>query len=172
MRRASSSSAGKSGPTGPAESDTGGVEPQIRPVTPEDVPAFVRAEFAPFGILPEDRDLAWACALVEPERSFTVVDAGRIVATAGAYSFELTLPGGPSLPVAGVTNVGVLPTHRRRGLLRAMMRHQLDELHGRGEPIAVLTASQSLLYSRYGYGMRPPPRPSSSRRNTAPSPPR
>ena len=129
------------------------MEHEIRPLAPEDVVAFVRAEFMPFGIIPEDKDLAWACAMVEPERSFTVVDAGRIVATAGAYSFDLTLPGGVSLPVAGVTNVGVLPTHRRRGILRAMMRHQLDELHEAGEPIAVLTASESLLYGRYGYGM-------------------
>ena len=54
---------------------------------------------------------------------------------------------------AGVTVVGVLPTHRRRGVLRAMMRAQLDDVHERGEPIALLWASEETIYGRFGYGM-------------------
>jgi predicted acetyltransferase len=128
------------------------VEHEIRPLTPDDVRPFLRAEHIPFGIVIEDKDLDWASPLVEPDRSFSVVDGGRIVGTAGANSFELTLPGGASIPVAGVTMVGVLPTHRRRGILAAMMRHQLDDVHRRGEAVAVLTASEYVIYRRYGYG--------------------
>ena len=76
---------------------------------------------------------------------------GRIVGAAGAFPFELAVPGG-TLPCAGVTLVGVYPTHRRRGILRALMRAQLDDVHERGEPIAALWASEESIYGRYGYG--------------------
>jgi predicted acetyltransferase len=57
------------------------------------------------------------------------------------------------VPTAGVTIVGVLPTHRRRGILRALMRAQLDDVHERGEPLAALWASEETIYGRYGYGL-------------------
>ena len=81
-----------------------------------------------------------------------VFDDGEIVAGAGAYPFGLTVPGG-TLPCAGVTVVGVLPSHRRRGLLRRMMDAQLDDVRERGEPIAALWASEETIYGRYGYGL-------------------
>ena len=40
--------------------------------------------------------------------------------TLGVYSLELTLPGRTALPAGGVTWGGTLPTHRRRGILRAL----------------------------------------------------
>ena len=57
------------------------------------------------------------------------------------------------MPAAGVTIVGVLPTHTRRGVLTQLMRAQLDDIHQRGEPIAVLWASEETIYGRFGYGM-------------------
>ena len=57
------------------------------------------------------------------------------------------------MPTAGVTVVGTFPTHRRRGVLRSMMRAQLDDVHERGEPIALLWASEETIYGRFGYGM-------------------
>jgi predicted acetyltransferase len=63
----------------------------------------------------------------------------------------MSVPGG-ALPCAGTTVVGVAPTHRRRGVLRAMMRAHLDDAHERGEPIAALWASEEGIYGRYGYG--------------------
>ena len=78
---------------------------------------------------------------------------GRPVGTAAAYSFELTLPGGVIAPAAGVSAVGVLPSHRRQGVLSAMMRHQLTELRARGEFLAVLLATEATIYQRFGYGM-------------------
>src|SRR5262249_57347910 len=68
-----------------------------------------------------------------------------------AYSFQLTVPGGIA-SAAGVTFVSVRPSHRRRGILSAMMRHQLADIASRGEAIAALFASESGIYGRYGYG--------------------
>jgi predicted acetyltransferase len=126
---------------------------EIRPVTADEVPAFCRAEELAFGVQLDPEDLGWFAAMIEPERSLAVFDQGRIVATAGALSMELTVPGSRSLPMAGVSWVGVHPTHRRRGLLRAMMRRQLDDLHAGSQVLAGLTASESLLYGRFGYGL-------------------
>ena len=89
----------------------------------------------------------------EMDRNLLAMTAdGRPVGTAGAYSFELTLPGAILVPVTGVTAVGVLPSHRRQGVLSAMMRHQLAELRARGEFLSVLLASEAPIYGRFGYG--------------------
>jgi predicted acetyltransferase len=86
------------------------------------------------------------------ERMHAALEDGQIVGGAGAFPFELSVPGG-SLPCAGVTAVGVQPTHRRRGVLRAMMDTQLRDVHERGEPIAALWASEETIYGRFGYGL-------------------
>src|SRR5581483_5441497 len=84
------------------------------------------------------------------ERMLAAVDeGGATVGGAGAFSFRMTVPGGTTLPTAGVTLVGVLPTHRRRGILGSMMRAQLDDVHERGEPLAALWASEETIYGRY-----------------------
>jgi len=87
------------------------------------------------------------------ERMHAAREDGRIVGGAGAFPFELTVPGGRTVRTAGVTVVGTYPTHRRRGVLRAMMRAQLDDVHERGEPVALLWASEETIYGRFGYGM-------------------
>ena len=86
------------------------------------------------------------------ERMHAAREGGRIVGGAGAFPFEMTVPGGV-VPTAGVTVVGTYPTHRRRGVLRAMMRAQLDDVRERGEPMALLWASEETIYGRFGYGM-------------------
>ena len=90
---------------------------------------------------------------VEYDRMIGVRDNGQFIAGAGAYSFELTLPGLTHMPVAGVTWVGCLPSHRRQGVLTSMMRHQLDDIASRGESVAILTASEAVIYGRFGYGL-------------------
>jgi predicted acetyltransferase len=87
------------------------------------------------------------------ERMHAAFEDGQIVGGAGAFPFELSVPGGGSLPCAGVTAVGVHPTHRRRGVLRSMMDAQLRDVHERGEPIAALWASEETIYGRFGYGL-------------------
>ncbi|MFJ1708056.1 GNAT family N-acetyltransferase [Kitasatospora sp. NPDC088346] len=128
----------------------------IRPTTDQDLEVFVDTLHAAFGRFPESPDqdgggVFWSA--YEMDRSLLAVAAdGRPVGTAGAYSFELTLPGGALLPTAGVTAVGVLPSHRRQGVLTTMMRHQLTELRARGECLSVLLASEAVIYRRFGYG--------------------
>ncbi|MDL5201593.1 GNAT family N-acetyltransferase [Streptomyces sp. ALI-76-A] len=105
-----------------------------------------------FGGVPEaseEREL-WN-SLTELDRSIGAWDGDACVGTAGAFSFRLTVPGGASVPAAGVTMVSVAATHRRRGVLRSMMRRQLDDVREWGWPLAVLTASEPEIYGRFGY---------------------
>lgn len=130
----------------------GRVEPEIRPVTAGELPAFARAVDTAFGIHATEEMVAVVASMVELDRTLAVVEDGEIVGGAAALSFELTLPGLVTVPAAAVTEVGVLPTHRRRGLLTALMRRQLDDVAERGEPLAVLGASEGAIYGRFGYG--------------------
>ena len=90
--------------------------------------------------------------LFEIDRTVAAFDEGDIVGTGGAFSFELTVPGGNYVGMAGTTIITVQPTHRRRGVLAAMMDYHLSEAASRGEPIAGLWASESSIYGRFGYG--------------------
>ncbi len=106
-----------------------------------------------FGGWPADDEAAQRFSANLPlERMHAAFDGDRIVGGAGAFPFELTVPGG-AVRCGGVTVVGVLPTHRRRGILTAMMRVQLEDIRERGEPIAALWASEEVIYRRYGYGV-------------------
>jgi predicted acetyltransferase len=128
---------------------------EIRGITPDEYRTFSHTMHIPFGERPSDRSLENWRSISEIDRVLAVtdpLDGNRMVATAGAFSLELTLPGGLLVPVAGVTWVGVLPTHRRQGILTALMRRQLDDVAARGEALAILTASESSIYSRFGYG--------------------
>lgn len=98
---------------------------------------------------------AWSAMrdLFEAERNFGFNVDGRWISSCGAYTRQMTTPGG-SVPVSAVTVVTVAPGFRRRGLLTEMMRHQLttDVIDRGTEPVALLWASESLIYGRYGYG--------------------
>lgn len=114
--------------------------------------AFYEAGETAFQGALRDEDWTVLEPLAEPDRAIAAYDGDRIVGTAGAFSFELTVPGG-ALPAAGVTLVGVHPTHRRQGILRQMMLAQLDQVRERGEPLAILWASEGVIYQRFGYGL-------------------
>ncbi|WP_350278526.1 GNAT family N-acetyltransferase [Kribbella sp. HUAS MG21] len=88
----------------------------------------------------------------EQDRSIVASEDGQLVGHTAAFSHLLTVPGG-QLPAAGVTMVGVRATHRRRGILRDLMRTQLTDVHEAGEPLATLTASEPAIYPRFGYGL-------------------
>lgn len=125
---------------------------EVRPIEDEEFADYTRTIMSAFGGHPTDEDLEFQRIGFERDRSLAAFDAGAVVGCAGAISFELTLPGGTSTPVAGVTAVGMRPTHRRRGLLTALMGRQLDDVAARGEALAVLLASESVIYGRFGYG--------------------
>lgn len=128
---------------------------EIRPTTDKDLDVFVDTMHAAFGSFPEtpiDGGGLWWSAL-EMDRCLLALTAdSRPVGTAATHSFELTLPGEILVSAPGVTAVGVLPSHRRQGVLSAMMRHQLTELRAQGEFLSVLLASQAPIYGRFGYG--------------------
>ena len=126
---------------------------EMRAVNEDEVKSYIRAVEAGFGGTPTDEEAETWEVTFERERSIAVFDGSTIVGTAGAYTFDMTLPGGTTVPAAGVTAVTVAPTHRRRGILRSMMQHQLDDVAERGEPVAILTASESVIYGRFGYGL-------------------
>jgi predicted acetyltransferase len=88
---------------------------------------------------------------VECERTVAAFDGGTMVGCAGAFSFRMRVPGALAA-VGGVSLVAVLPSHRRRGILASLMRHQLDDLHERGDAVAALFASEARIYGRFGYG--------------------
>jgi predicted acetyltransferase len=85
-------------------------------------------------------------------RMHAAFEGRKVVGGAGAFDYEVSVPGG-SVSCAGVTVVGVYPPHIRRGILTAMMRAQLDDAHERGDEIAMLWASDERIYGRYGYGV-------------------
>ncbi|HYB45951.1 MAG TPA: GNAT family N-acetyltransferase, partial [Streptosporangiaceae bacterium] len=132
----------------------GGDDPYpIRPVSSDEFDGFHAVDMHAFHGSPltgEDRELD--VARLEFDRTLAAFDGPMQVGTAGAYSFQLTVPGGGTRPVAGVTWVAVLPSHRRRGVLTSLMRRQLADIRERGEPVAVLWASEATIYPRYGYG--------------------
>ncbi len=128
---------------------------EYRSPTAEELETALRTTHAAFGAdLPED-DLERQRAWMPPDRVLAAWDDGRPIGTAASFPFELTVPGG-SAKAAGVTWVGVLPSHRRRGVMSELMRRQLEDVHGRGEPLAILWASEAPIYGRFGYGIASP----------------
>ncbi|MGZ4419524.1 MAG: GNAT family N-acetyltransferase, partial [Gaiellaceae bacterium] len=123
--------------------------------TVDDLDEFTSAVLAIghyFGMVPNEERMQRFTKLLPLDRMFGAWSSEAAVGGAGSFPFDLTVPGG-SLPTAGVTVVGVLPTHRRRGVLRSLMRAQLDDAHERGEPLAALWASEESIYGRFGYGL-------------------
>jgi len=128
---------------------------EYRSPTTDEFATVLRAAAAAFGDEPKEDDIERQRRLMPSDRVLAAWDAGRPVGVTASYPFELTIPGG-HVPAAGVTWVGVLPSHRRQGVLRELMRRQLDDVHERGEPLAILWASESVIYGRFGYGMAAP----------------
>ena len=124
---------------------------ELRNVTPDEFVAWCRAEARAYG-----NRLQGDPEVLRPhfdlDRSIAVLDDKNIVAGAHSHRLEMSVPGGSAM-VAGVANIAVQPTHTRRGIMTQMMRHQIHDLHDRGEPLAGLFASESVIYGRFGYGV-------------------
>ncbi|MBT8215760.1 MAG: GNAT family N-acetyltransferase [Acidimicrobiia bacterium] len=123
----------------------------IRIIQPSEIDGFISVMEHAFGfeMKPERREEF--AAKFELDRLIGAFDGEQVVGSGGAISFDLTVPGG-TVACGGTTVISVMPTHRRRGVLTDMMRFHLDEVAGRGEPVAALWASEAPIYGRFGYG--------------------
>jgi predicted acetyltransferase len=126
---------------------------EIRAVRPEELDHLMLADQRGFGGLPQPPDAARSWSEAELDRTRAAFEDGEIVGVSRNYSFELTVPGGAVVPAAAVSWVAVLPTHRRRGVLTQMIAALHEDARARDEPVAMLTASESVIYGRYGYGV-------------------
>ncbi len=124
-----------------------------RPITEDEFDEWVRIESAAFGGFPDQPQIELERKLLPFDRMIAALDGERLVGTAASFPFEMTVPGGDTISVAGVTAVGVAGTDRRRGALRSMMQFQMEDTRRRGEPAAILNASESSIYARFGYGL-------------------
>jgi predicted acetyltransferase len=124
----------------------------VRIIGESEVDGFIAVMEHAFGFefKPEQRD--HFIKEFELDRLIGAFDGDHVVGTGGAFTFDLTVPGG-MVGCGGTTVIAVLPTHRRRGVLTDMMRFHLDEVAGRGEPVAALWASEAPIYGRFGYGV-------------------
>jgi predicted acetyltransferase len=125
---------------------------EVRTATSDGLRTFLAPLEAAFADEYSDEEFEADRHLFEADRIIAAFEGEAVVGCAGAYSARLTVPGS-DIAAAAVTLVGVLPTHRRRGILRMLMRHQLDDIRERGEPVAALWASEGAIYQRFGYGL-------------------
>ncbi len=124
----------------------------VRVIRESDVDEFRSVLGHSFGFDPKPEDLKSFKNVYEFDRLFAAFDGDEIVGTGGVFSFDLTVPGG-LIPCGGTTVIAVKPTHRRRGVLTAMMEFHLDEVAARGELAAALWATEGAIYGRFGYGI-------------------
>ena len=126
---------------------------EIRRIRDDEIQAFVEARTTAFlerldveKIAEEERpDL-------DLDRTWAAFDGDRVRGTFRSWATELTVPGGAFLPAAAIANVAVVPTHRRQGVLRAMVAAEHAAIRDRGEVIGMLYASEYPIYGRFGYG--------------------
>jgi len=131
------------------------VSVEIRSPSEDELRKAMRAVEAAFGEEQKEEDLDRHQKAMPRDRFLVAYDGAIPVGTTASLPFELTVPGG-ELAAGGVTWVGVLPSHRRRGILTQMMKRQFDDLHERGGPLAILWASEAAIYGRFGYGISAP----------------
>ncbi len=125
----------------------------IRPIADAELAAWIAALQLPFFADGDpERNAALRRPHIDLARCLGAFDGDRICGTFRSLANELTLPGGTTVPASAITAVTVLPTHRRQGLLRRMMAADLDSTVERGEPLAILIASEYPIYGRYGFG--------------------
>jgi predicted acetyltransferase len=128
---------------------------EIRNPSADELRAAMGAAQVAFAEAPNDDDYERHSKMLALDRFYAAYDDGTPVGTAADFAFRLTVPGG-ELAAGGVTWVAVMPSHRRKGILTQLMRRELDDIHERGEPLAVLWASEAAIYGRFGYGIAAP----------------
>lgn len=123
----------------------------IREVPEADIDRALELAYLVFHDRPEPEGRERHHALLRHCARLGAYDGDALVGFMAAHDFRLSVPGA-DLPCPGLTFVGVAPTHRRRGVLTALMDEQLRRTGAAGSPIAALWASESAIYGRFGYG--------------------
>jgi predicted acetyltransferase len=132
----------------------GSMSVDVRNVREDELPAFLEALTTAFLERPDVQKVAEELKpLWDLERVWAAFDGPHIRGTFRSWATELTVPGGGRLPAAAIAAVTVMPTHRRRGILRAMTAAEHGAIRARGEAIGLLYASEYPIYGRVGYGV-------------------
>src|SRR5271166_4388844 len=124
----------------------------IRPIAGQEFASLAEVPSQAFLEVLRPDALEFDRQILEMDRTIAAFDGDEMVGTASAFSFTLTVPGA-SAAAAGITLVSVLPAYRRRGILSSMMNYMFADAAGRGEPLAILFASESGIYGRFGFGL-------------------
>ena len=132
------------------------IDVEVRRIRPEELVGWLETVTTAFLTPSDTRRIAeLSRARFDPTRIWAAFD-GRVVGTLRSWPTELTVPGGALVPAAAVAGVTVLPSHRRRGILRRLIAAEHEAASERGEAIAILHASESSIYGRFGYGISLP----------------
>jgi predicted acetyltransferase len=124
----------------------------VRTANDDDWPQISLLEAAGFGSFTHPHQVEAIRTLVPPDGAVVACAGGELIGVAFYLDLRLTVPGGAVLPAAGISGVVVAPTHRRRGVLRAMYVELHRRIADSGYPVAALTASEGGIYGRFGYG--------------------
>lgn len=125
----------------------------IRTIRDDELVQFIEVLTTAFLERPDAREVADELRpLWDLDRTLAAFDGDRMCGTFRSFPTELTVPGGGCLPGSAIVAVSVLPTHRRRGVMRAMVANEHAAARERGEPLALLHAAEYPIYGRFGYG--------------------
>ena len=126
---------------------------ELRYVGEDEYAAFIRAAARGFGSQISDDMLPVLTPPLKHGRILAAYEGGNVVGTFAVFPLAMNVPEGRSARTAVVSEVAVLPTHRRRGILTRMMERQLREAYEAGDVLANLGASESVIYGRFGFGI-------------------
>ncbi len=127
---------------------------EVRPTAPDE---FRRAAgamaIALMNAPPNDEQWQRSRPSWEEMPSLSAWDGDRCVGHAGQFLVDTTLPGGARVSTGAVSRVGVMATHRRRGIATRLMEGLIVDAAERGLTLMSLRASETTIYGRYGFGL-------------------
>jgi predicted acetyltransferase len=129
------------------------MDPTIRHVTSEELPAFITAMNAAYLEHNDAEKVAAELRTIwDLDRVWSAFEDGRLVGTFRSHATELTVPGCGRVPGSAIAAVTVMPDRRRKGILRRMVAAEHAAARERGEVVALLYAAEYPIYGRFGYG--------------------
>ena len=81
----------------------------------------------------------------------SALDTATPVATVNSWPARMTVPGQREVQAWAISAVTVAPTHRRKGIARALLEAELRTAASLGLSLATLTVSESTIYGRFGF---------------------